>query len=109
MASTCTACRKRFPSEAYFAVPGTCWSCWQAMPAKSRPARSEQQRANRDAAPRKVGGRPLRCAVCEGTLFWKRRTLMNTAVATLFGLDWANRAALNFVCDRCGYVMWFLR
>jgi hypothetical protein len=27
---------------------------------------------------------------------------------TFFGLDWANRTARCLVCERCGYVHWFL-
>jgi hypothetical protein len=34
---------------------------------------------------------------------------MNTRAATFFNFDWANRKATNHVCDRCGYVFWFLR
>ena len=37
-----------------------------------------------------------------------RTTLMNTKGVTFFGLEWANKAANNYVCDRCGYVLWFL-
>jgi hypothetical protein len=33
---------------------------------------------------------------------------MNTKGATLFGWEWLNKAADNYVCDSCGYVVWFL-
>jgi len=35
--------------------------------------------------------------------------LVNTPGLTFFGMEWANRQAENFVCDRCGHVLWFLR
>ena len=53
-------------------------------------------------------GHKLTCTVCEHGRFWSRRTLMNTKGATFFGFDWANREAVNYVCERCGYVFWFL-
>ena len=33
---------------------------------------------------------------------------MNTSAMTFFGFDWADKKADNYICDRCGYVMWFL-
>ncbi|MEW6623329.1 MAG: hypothetical protein AB1420_09410 [Bacillota bacterium] len=54
-----------------------------------------------------VAGKKLICPICEHDEFWTRQTLMNTAGATFFGFDWANRAADNYICDKCGYVFWF--
>lgn len=53
-------------------------------------------------------GHKLECPVCKGTYFWERKTLMNTAGATFLGFDWANKEAINQVCNECGYVFWFL-
>ena len=50
----------------------------------------------------------LVCPICRGDKFWTRETLMNTAGATFFNFEWANKAATNYVCDSCGYVYWFL-
>ncbi len=55
-----------------------------------------------------VEGTPLICQICDHDLFWHRRSQLNTAAATFFGMDWANRRADCFVCDRCHYVHWFL-
>ncbi len=55
-----------------------------------------------------IKGNKLVCVVCKGEKFWERTTLMNTTGMTFFGLDWANRKALNLVCENCGYVHWFL-
>ena len=60
------------------------------------------------AEERFVQGNKLTCPVCSSTQFWTRKTLMNTAGLSFLDLDWANRNASNYVCDRCGYVYWFL-
>jgi predicted nucleic-acid-binding Zn-ribbon protein len=53
--------------------------------------------------------KPLRCQMCDHDEFNRREVLLNTTLATLFNFDWANRSAMCFVCDRCGYVHWFVR
>jgi hypothetical protein len=55
-----------------------------------------------------IAGQPLRCQVCSHGKFHQRSAQLNTAAATFFGLDWANQAALCFVCSKCGYIHWFL-
>ena len=52
-------------------------------------------------------GKKLQCSICEHDRFWSRKTLMNTRGATLLELDWANKQAVNYVCERCGYIFWF--
>jgi DNA-directed RNA polymerase subunit RPC12/RpoP len=54
-------------------------------------------------------GREVPCPVCAHDRFWTRRTLMDTRGAAFFGLDWAQPTAENYVCTRCGHVLWFLR
>ena len=56
-----------------------------------------------------AAGVAVRCGVCSGRQFWRRRAQLNTALATFFGLDWANRTAVCLVCDNCGHIMWFLQ
>jgi hypothetical protein len=53
-------------------------------------------------------GRMLSCLICEHNRFYERKSLLNTRMASLFHVDWANSEAINFVCARCGYVHWFL-
>lgn len=60
------------------------------------------------ATKRYVKGKQLSCPICKYTQFLSRRTLLNTKSLTLFGLDWANREATNYICDNCGYIMWFM-
>lgn len=55
-----------------------------------------------------VNDRAIACPMCGHDRFWTRQTLMNSRGATFLGFDWANRTASNFVCDQCGYVLWFL-
>lgn len=62
-----------------------------------------------DAAKYEVDGNELSCPVCGHQKFWLRTTLLNTGGMTFFGIEWANRRAKNYVCNRCGYMMWFIR
>jgi hypothetical protein len=54
-----------------------------------------------------VQHKQLQCPVCQNQLFWAKRVQLNTSVATLFGLDWANRSAQCFICSECTYIFWF--
>jgi hypothetical protein len=54
-----------------------------------------------------IKGKNLSCPFCNGELFWKKRTLMNTTGMTLMGMEWMNTEAQNFICDNCGYIYWF--
>lgn len=53
-------------------------------------------------------GKKLVCPVCGHDRFWSRQTLMNTRGATFLNFDWVNKGATNYVCEKCGYVYWFL-
>ena len=55
-----------------------------------------------------VAGNILKCPVCGNNLFWTRRAQLNSAIATFFNLDWANRSATCFVCSGCTHISWFL-
>ena len=61
-----------------------------------------------DAETVKVGQKTLICLVCGHGRFRRRRAQLNTALATFFKLDWANRSATCFICEQCGYIHWFL-
>ncbi|SES87690.1 hypothetical protein SAMN05660297_00816 [Natronincola peptidivorans] len=56
-----------------------------------------------------VEGKEIFCPICGYDKYWTRETLMNTAGASFLGFDWANKAAMNYVCNQCGYVLWFLK
>ena len=55
-----------------------------------------------------IKGKKLICPFCGQKRFWIRKTLMNTPGVTFLGFDWANKEAVNYVCEKCGYIMWFL-
>lgn len=55
-----------------------------------------------------IRGVRLTCEVCQHDRFWQREAQLNTPVATFFNFDWANATATCYVCDKCGYIHWFL-
>jgi len=55
-----------------------------------------------------VCGKPFRCTACGNDKFWRRKAQLNTALATFFDFDWANRTAVCAVCSQCGYIHWFM-
>ncbi|SDJ95242.1 hypothetical protein [Natronincola ferrireducens] len=63
---------------------------------------------NKDEEKLVVEGKEILCPICGHDKYWTRETLMNTAGASFLGFDWANKAATNYVCHQCGYVLWFL-
>ena len=56
----------------------------------------------------KVLDKELTCPICGNQLFYSRQAQLNTAVASFFNLDWANRSATCFVCSKCTHISWFL-
>lgn len=56
-----------------------------------------------------VEDRAVPCPVCGHDRYWTRETLISGRVAAFFDVEWAGDAALNYVCARCGHVLWFLR
>lgn len=55
-----------------------------------------------------VHNHALICPVCSNNLFYSRQAQLNTAVATFFNLDWANKSATCFVCAECTHISWFM-
>ena len=54
-----------------------------------------------------IKGHKLVCPICSKSQFWTRTTLMNTRGASFLGFDWANSEGENYICNNCGYIMWF--
>ena len=63
---------------------------------------------NKEPEPVTIAGLTLHCEICKEQSFWRREAQLNTSVASFFGLEWANRSALCYVCANCGYIHWFL-
>jgi uncharacterized protein (DUF983 family) len=107
----CSKCGKDYPSRYYFKVGSICQACYdQLTPEEKRSAEVIDLRsARREAAVCQVQGHPLKCPVCGYGKFWTRRTLMNTPGMTFLGVEWANKQADNYVCNRCSHILWFFR
>jgi hypothetical protein len=107
----CKFCNKDFPSKYYFVTESICRECFEKLDdqQKQRLLDEKDSLEAEEPAERVIGGNKLQCPICQNQHFWKRKTLMNTPGMTFWGLDWANRQADNYVCDHCGYVLWFLR
>ncbi|MEI8010927.1 MAG: hypothetical protein WCI27_00400 [Candidatus Omnitrophota bacterium] len=56
-----------------------------------------------------INGQKLKCSVCGEGQFSKRSSLLNTRGLTFLKLDWANQSADNYICEKCGYIMWFIQ
>ncbi len=55
-----------------------------------------------------IAGTSLRCRHCEKDQFTRRSVLMDTSIASFFGLEWLNGTADVFVCSSCGCMHRFL-
>ena len=53
-------------------------------------------------------GKPLTCVVCGNDHFDERGSRLKTRRGEFLNLSWAEDEATNFVCNRCGYMFWFL-
>lgn len=108
---TCQKCGHTYPSKYHFVTPDTCNDCFAQLDKDSQDKllASVESLTEKTSTVRYIDGHRLICPVCNQDKFWSRKTLMNTPGMTLFGIEWANKEADNFVCDSCGYVMWFMR
>jgi predicted nucleic-acid-binding Zn-ribbon protein len=55
-----------------------------------------------------VGGKLHVCSACGNEEFQTRRVLLNTALKSMLGVDFADDEAATLVCDHCGCITWFL-
>jgi DNA-directed RNA polymerase subunit RPC12/RpoP len=87
-----------------------CSECGERLPDDIKAAfpRAQSPRAETGTA-LEVEGKAVPCPICGHDRFWTRKTLMDTRGASLFGVDWVNPTAMNYICNRCGHVLWFLR
>ena len=54
-------------------------------------------------------GSPVKCQMCSHDLFHKRRSHVDTALSAGLSPEWQDNAAYCLVCDRCGYIYWFIQ
>ena len=108
----CPKCAERIWSDHPYSW---CMKCGEPLPHDIQaqlPALASTQAATAAADAGEtlvVAGRQVQCPVCGHDRFWTRQTLMETRGATFFGLEWAGKAATNYICHGCGFVLWFLK
>lgn len=56
----------------------------------------------------KLNGYELVCPICKGKKFDRRSSLLNTRGMTFLNLDWLDANAINYICNTCGYILWFI-
>ena len=61
-----------------------------------------------DPLPVTIAGISLRCRHCNNETFTRRSALLDTSMASFFGLEWMNPTADVYVCSRCGNLHYFL-
>lgn len=54
-----------------------------------------------------IKGKELVCPVCGEKKFLTRSSLLNTPGLSFLNFDFANKQADNYICNNCGYIMWF--
>ena len=54
-----------------------------------------------------VAGKSVECPHCGGVDFVAGEAQLNTALASLIDLDWANKTAATLTCITCGRIQWF--
>ena len=52
-------------------------------------------------------GHALVCPVCGGRLLPQEDSENQDSAPVLLNVDWAGSEGMNYVCDSCGYMMWF--
>ena len=55
-----------------------------------------------------VKGKKLKCTICAHDRFYYRKAQLNTKIASLLDVDWANKSAHCYVCENCTHIEWFL-
>jgi hypothetical protein len=56
-----------------------------------------------------VDGRVIPCPICGHDRYRTRYSVMGKRSLALFDMEWAGSEALNYVCNRCGHVLWFIQ
>jgi DNA-directed RNA polymerase subunit RPC12/RpoP len=103
----CEECGTRIWSDHPY---GWCSECGKKLPASvARLLPGTQAPKREEGSALEVGGRQISCPICGHDRYRTRKTLMGTRGAAFFNADWANPSAENFICLRCGYVLWFMQ
>lgn len=70
---------------------------------------SEQRHSEDESEPGRFSleSKSVHCPHCGGADFKAGEAQLNTALATLFKLDWTNKSAAILICASCGQIQWF--
>jgi predicted nucleic-acid-binding Zn-ribbon protein len=55
-----------------------------------------------------LAGKTVECPHCGGAEFRAGEAQLNTALTTLFELDWIDKTATILTCTVCGQIQWFV-
>ena len=61
-----------------------------------------------EPAATEIDGQQLKCLMCQHEGFHKRRSHIDVALSSAMNPDWADRQTYCLVCDRCGFIHWFM-
>ena len=57
---------------------------------------------------KEIFGKEMTCLICGHNSFFERKAQLNTRLASFFDFDFANKSGTCIVCEKCGYIHWFL-
>lgn len=60
-----------------------------------------------EAQPVHILGKPLVCPVCQNNYFRLKKVQLNTRLFSFLNVDWANKNATCFICEKCSFIFWF--
>jgi DNA-directed RNA polymerase subunit RPC12/RpoP len=89
----CSKCGEPLPDEIKARLPGV-----------PKPAADRSH-----GGPLTVLGNAVACPICRHDRFWTRETLVESRGLAFMDLDWASPAATNYICARCGHMLWFMK
>lgn len=58
--------------------------------------------------PVQLRGNPLKCTICAHEAFHRRKTHFDAALSQDMNPEWKDVEGYCLICDRCGYIHWFL-
>ncbi|MEW6195332.1 MAG: DNA-binding protein [Bacteroidota bacterium] len=67
-----------------------------------------EERSSLIAQEYEIAGKKIICQTCGNDTFHYRDAILDTAVASFFGMEWANKRAALLICTKCGKIEWYL-
>jgi hypothetical protein len=63
--------------------------------------------SKREAEPKIISGKTLKCSHCDHNRFFSKRVQLNTTLFSFFNLDAFNKNANCYICEACRHIHWF--